>query len=107
MHELDRIEQALASKRLDHNQFERCAQDLLIETYPGLSSIPGGTDWGRDADIHDDDLGEEAEAGEGRARGGSARAASSSHVQSLAAGSPHGQRNRPLQLPQESDIRTK
>ena len=52
MHELDRIEQALASKRLDHNLFERCAQDLLIEVYPGLSPIPGGTDWGSDADIH-------------------------------------------------------
>ncbi len=52
MHELDRIEQALATRRLDHNLFERCAQDLLIETYPGLTPIPGGTDWGRDADIH-------------------------------------------------------
>lgn len=52
MHELDRIEQALATKRLDHNLFERCAQDLLIEPYPGLSPIPGGTDWGRDADIY-------------------------------------------------------
>jgi hypothetical protein len=52
VHELDRIEQALASNLLDHNLFERCAQDLLIETYPGLSPIPGGTDWGRDADIH-------------------------------------------------------
>jgi hypothetical protein len=52
VHELDRIEQALASKRLDHNAFERCAQDLLIEIYPGLSPIPGGTDWGRDADVH-------------------------------------------------------
>jgi hypothetical protein len=53
VHELDRIEQALASKRLDHNLFERCAQDLLMETHPGLSPIPGGTDWGRDADIHE------------------------------------------------------
>src|SRR6266536_4045949 len=52
VHELDRIEQALATRRLDHNLFERCAQDLLIETYPGLTPIPGGTDWGRDADIH-------------------------------------------------------
>ncbi|MEA2581102.1 MAG: hypothetical protein QOE83_1994 [Actinomycetota bacterium] len=53
MHELDRIEAALASKRLDHELFERCAQDFLSEIYPGLSPIPGGTDWGRDADIHE------------------------------------------------------
>jgi hypothetical protein len=52
LHELDRIEQALASKPLNHNLFERCAQDLLIEVYPGLTPIPGGTDWGRDADVH-------------------------------------------------------
>jgi hypothetical protein len=52
LHELDRIEQALASKPLNHNLFERCGQDLLIEIYPGLSPIPGGTDWGRDADVH-------------------------------------------------------
>jgi hypothetical protein len=52
VHELDRIEQALASKPLNHQLFERCAQDLLIEIYPGLSLISGGTDWGRDADIH-------------------------------------------------------
>jgi hypothetical protein len=52
VHELDRIEQALDSKPLNHQLFERCAQDLLIEVYPGLSPIPGGTDWGRDADIH-------------------------------------------------------
>jgi hypothetical protein len=52
VHELDRIEQALASKPLNHNLFERCAQDLLIEVYPGLTPIPGGTDWGRDADVH-------------------------------------------------------
>jgi hypothetical protein len=52
VHELDRIEQALASKPLNHQLFEHCAQDLLIEIYPGLSPIPGGTDWGRDADIH-------------------------------------------------------
>ena len=52
MHELDRIEQALASRPLNHHLFERCAQDLLIEVYPGLTPIPGGTDWGRDADVH-------------------------------------------------------
>lgn len=53
MHELERIEHALASNDLDPVLFERCAQDLLIETYPGLSPVPGGTDWGRDADVHD------------------------------------------------------
>jgi hypothetical protein len=52
VHELDRIEQALATKPINHQLFERCAQDLLIEVYPGLSPISGGTDWGRDADIH-------------------------------------------------------
>lgn len=49
--DLHRIEQALASKRLSAEVFERCAQDLLSELFPGLSPIPGGTDWGRDADI--------------------------------------------------------
>lgn len=53
MHELDRIDHALATKQLDAHLFERCVQDLLIEVYPGLSPIPGGTDWGRDADVHD------------------------------------------------------
>jgi DNA polymerase III delta prime subunit len=52
MHELDRIEHALATKRLDPDLFERCATDMLIEVYPGLSPIRGGTDSGRDADIH-------------------------------------------------------
>jgi len=51
-HELDRIEHGLASTHLDSSLFERCAQDLLTEIYPGLSPIPGGTDWGRDADVH-------------------------------------------------------
>lgn len=53
MHELERIEHALANHDLDPDLFERCAQDLLTETYPGLSPVPGGTDWGRDADAHD------------------------------------------------------
>jgi hypothetical protein len=52
VHELDRIEQALATQPIDHRLFERCAQDLLTEVYPRLSPISGGTDWGRDADIH-------------------------------------------------------
>src|SRR6266508_4458267 len=52
MHELDRIEEALATKRLDPLVFERCATDILSEIYPGLSPVPGGADWGRDADIH-------------------------------------------------------
>ena len=49
---LDRIEEALRTKRLSPQVFERCAQDLISTAYPGLSPIPGGTDWGRDADIH-------------------------------------------------------
>ncbi len=51
VNDLDRIENALATKRLGAAVFERCAQDLLTDLYPGLSPIPGGTDWGRDADI--------------------------------------------------------
>ncbi|MDQ6944750.1 MAG: hypothetical protein M3256_00455 [Actinomycetota bacterium] len=51
MNDLDRIENALATAKLDASVFERCAQDLLSEQYPGLSPIPGGSDWGRDADI--------------------------------------------------------
>jgi hypothetical protein len=51
MHDLDRIEALLANKRIDSELFERFAQDALSEVYPGLSPIPGGTDWGRDADI--------------------------------------------------------
>jgi hypothetical protein len=51
VNDLDRIEEALATKRLDPVVFERCAQDLLTELNPGLTPIPGGTDWGRDADI--------------------------------------------------------
>lgn len=50
--DLDRIERALMEQELDPELFERCAQDLLSELYPGLSAIPGGTDWGRDADLH-------------------------------------------------------
>jgi hypothetical protein len=51
MHDLDRIEHALATNRLSSEVFERCAQDLLSGLYDGLTPIPGGTDWGRDADI--------------------------------------------------------
>jgi hypothetical protein len=47
------LEHELATRNLDHREFERCAQDLLTEIYPGLVPIPGGTDWGRDADIPD------------------------------------------------------
>ncbi len=47
----DRIEHALATKRLSSELFERCSQDMLSEVYVALSPIPGGTDWGRDADI--------------------------------------------------------
>lgn len=52
MHDLDQIAKALGEADLDPEQFERCAQDLLSEMYPGISPVPGGTDWGRDADIH-------------------------------------------------------
>lgn len=52
VHDLDRIEHLLAEKKLDPQLFERCAQDLLGEIYPGLVPIPGGSDWGRDADVH-------------------------------------------------------
>ncbi|MEU4801310.1 hypothetical protein [Actinosynnema sp. NPDC023587] len=52
MHELDHISEALASQSLNHQVFERCATDLLGGVYEGLSSVPGGTDWGRDADIY-------------------------------------------------------
>ena len=51
MNDLDRIEDALATRRLDATAFERCAQDLLTSLFPGLTPIPGGTDWGRDADV--------------------------------------------------------
>jgi hypothetical protein len=50
--QLGRIEQALAKGRLDTAVFEECATDLLTPIYPGISPISGGTDWGRDADIH-------------------------------------------------------
>jgi hypothetical protein len=51
MRDLDRIERALATRRLSAQVFERCAQDLLSTVYKGLTPIPGGSDWGRDADI--------------------------------------------------------
>lgn len=50
MPELDRIEHALSTKRLDADLFEDCAVDFLRDFYPGLSHVPGGTDSGRDAD---------------------------------------------------------
>jgi hypothetical protein len=49
---LGRIDRALTSDPLDPGVFEECATDLLSEVYPGISPIPGGTDSGRDADIH-------------------------------------------------------
>ena len=49
--DLDRIERALATSRLSAQAFERCAQDLLSTVYQGLTPVPGGSDWGRDADI--------------------------------------------------------
>ena len=52
MFELERIDQALAQNDLDPALFEQCAQDLLMDIFPGLSPIPGGSDFGRDADLH-------------------------------------------------------
>ncbi len=51
MPDLNQIEEALAARPLDPSLFERFAQDTLSEIYPTLVPIPGGTDWGRDADI--------------------------------------------------------
>jgi len=51
MRDLNRIERALATRRLSAHVFERCAQDLLSTVYQGLTPVPGGSDWGRDADI--------------------------------------------------------
>jgi hypothetical protein len=48
---LDRVEDALAKNHLSGEVFERCAQDLLSKVFPGLTPIPGGSDWGRDGDI--------------------------------------------------------
>lgn len=47
---LHRIDEALASQRLDHNDFERAAMALLREAYPTLSPVTGGGDVGRDGD---------------------------------------------------------
>lgn len=51
MNDLRRIEEALSTIGLDSEEFERCAQHLLSEVYPGLNPMPRGTDWGRDADV--------------------------------------------------------
>ncbi len=48
-----RIEEALTAARFSPSEFERCATDLLTSIYPGLSPVSGGTDFGRDADVHD------------------------------------------------------
>jgi hypothetical protein len=47
----DRIDAALRAKKLDPNDFERCALELLREIYPRLTPITGGTDFGRDGDV--------------------------------------------------------
>lgn len=52
MHDLDRITEALTTQDLDGRQFERCAVSFLSTVYAGLTAVPGGSDWGRDADIH-------------------------------------------------------
>jgi DNA-binding transcriptional ArsR family regulator len=46
-----RIADAL-SGHVDPELFEQCSWDLLLPVYPGLAPIPGGYDFGRDADIH-------------------------------------------------------
>ncbi len=51
VHDLDRIIEALAAKDLDGREFERCAVSFLSTVYEGLTAVPGGSDWGRDADI--------------------------------------------------------
>jgi hypothetical protein len=48
-----RISEALAAGRFDPDELERAVTDLLTRVYPGLSPVPGGTDFGRDADIMD------------------------------------------------------
>ncbi len=55
MLDLDRIEKLFSTIQLSAERFERCAQDLLTEIYPGLTPIVGGSDWGRDADINSAD----------------------------------------------------
>jgi hypothetical protein len=49
-----RITQAFEAGRFDPDELERCFTDLLTSIYPGLSPVPGGTDFGRDADINDE-----------------------------------------------------
>ena len=39
---------ALSATGLDHDAFERCAQDLLRGIYPGLTPVAGGSDLGMD-----------------------------------------------------------
>jgi len=51
MNDLDRIEHELQYGKLNHDEFERFAQDQLAAIYPGFTPIIGGTDWGRDGDI--------------------------------------------------------
>ena len=46
----ERIANAL-SGHIDPALFEQCSWDLLLPVYPGLAPIPGGYDYGRDADI--------------------------------------------------------
>ena len=51
MNDLDRIEHELQYGKLNHDEFERFAQDQLAAVYPGFIPVIGGTDWGRDGDI--------------------------------------------------------
>lgn len=51
MNDLDRIEHELQHGKLNHDEFERFAQDQFSTVYDGFTPITGGTDWGRDGDI--------------------------------------------------------
>ncbi|KQW44984.1 hypothetical protein ASC77_19545 [Nocardioides sp. Root1257] len=54
---LDRIDQRLSDTRarINPHDFENCATSLLSPLHPGLVPITGGTDFGLDAEITDDE----------------------------------------------------
>lgn len=55
MNLLDRIDRRLADARarINPHDFEECATSLLSPVHPGLAPIPGGSDFGLDAEITD------------------------------------------------------
>ena len=55
MNLLDQIDELLkdSSFRLNRDDFEECATSLLMDVYPNLVPICGGSDDGRDAEIDD------------------------------------------------------